>query len=273
MQHGIKKLRNSILASGVKPFHKRLLKPLHVGPREIRWEHWIHAWEWDWEHHSLPLYQQLTREHLFLDCKSKMRNHLAEDVLNSNMLRLMKDYKVHLGTDGEKLDGTIALLEQTSIIVDFSSDFRFICNKDDPRLHKLQKVLAWFHDWVRAVECSGQTKPQQNRCLMTKAAREDLDSTVMGLSHLCKVHFAKCDRSLCPARLNSDVIENVFCQQRALQHGANDNPDLLQYSHGITTLVLTQPPLSRKRNSHGLVEPPTLKVDIKKARKMSQIRI
>lgn len=90
LQHGVKKLRNSILSSGDRSFHKRLLRPLHVGPYEIRWEHWIHAFEWDWEHHSLPIYQRLSRDHLFLDCKSKMRNHLAEDVLNGDMLRLMQ---------------------------------------------------------------------------------------------------------------------------------------------------------------------------------------
>ncbi len=41
-----------------------------------------------------------------------------------------------------------------------------------------------------------------------------------------------------PARLNTDVVENFFCQQRSNCHGANTNPTYLQYSKGVKSIML-----------------------------------
>jgi len=38
----------------------------------------------------MSIHNKLTSEHFELDAASKMRNHLAEDVLDRNMLELMK---------------------------------------------------------------------------------------------------------------------------------------------------------------------------------------
>jgi len=46
-----------------------------------------------------------------------MRNKLAEDVLDENMLILMKSFQTFLGTQGDELNDTIKLLEQTSTII------------------------------------------------------------------------------------------------------------------------------------------------------------
>jgi hypothetical protein len=37
------------------------------------------------------------QEHIFLTPEAKMRNHLAEDILNSDMLHLMELYQNNLG--------------------------------------------------------------------------------------------------------------------------------------------------------------------------------
>lgn len=47
-----------------------------------------------------------------------MRNALAENILNKEMLHLMKLYADSLGENRDKLDATIELLEQTSILVE-----------------------------------------------------------------------------------------------------------------------------------------------------------
>lgn len=39
---------------------------------------------------SLPLHERLTTQHFELDPASKMRNHLAEEVLDDKMLFLMQ---------------------------------------------------------------------------------------------------------------------------------------------------------------------------------------
>jgi hypothetical protein len=46
--------------------------------------------QWDQDNFSLPLHEKLTLDHFELDSAAKMRNHLAEDVLDNKMLFLMQ---------------------------------------------------------------------------------------------------------------------------------------------------------------------------------------
>lgn len=55
---------------------------------------------------------------MFPDSQIKMRNHLIEEVLNSNMFHVTEQYKKCLGDNGKVLDGTIDLLGNTSKIVE-----------------------------------------------------------------------------------------------------------------------------------------------------------
>ena len=83
-QHEFKKLRNSILASdGIK-------KDITYESEHIFWSHWVAAHQWDQEKHCIKIYHKLTKEHIHLDGPAKMRNHLANDVLNKDMLHLMQ---------------------------------------------------------------------------------------------------------------------------------------------------------------------------------------
>ena len=47
-----------------------------------------------------------------------MRNHLAEEVLNKDMLNLMLEYKTSLAHQGEVLNGVIELLRNTSKMIE-----------------------------------------------------------------------------------------------------------------------------------------------------------
>lgn len=57
--------------------------------------------------------------------------------------------------------------------------------------------------------------------------------------------------SLVMARLNSDVIENVFCSQRGICNGANTNPSYAKYCKGINTICIGQAVISKKSNAGG----------------------
>lgn len=57
--------------------------------------------------------------------------------------------------------------------------------------------------------------------------------------------------SIIPCRLNSDVIENIFCQQRTLLNGANTNPTYLGYCYSMNSVILGQATISRKSNTGG----------------------
>jgi hypothetical protein len=79
------------LSSGTKAHHKRDCKH---GEYSIRWQHWVDAHEWDTTHHGFSIHRRLTESHIFPSSKEKMRNQLAEDVLNWEMLHLMKVCKL-----------------------------------------------------------------------------------------------------------------------------------------------------------------------------------
>lgn len=70
---------------------------------------------------------------------SKMRNHLASDVLSKEMLYLMQCYQNTLDNPA-KLASTVELLENTSILVDIFLDKRPITSLQDNRLNKLKEV-------------------------------------------------------------------------------------------------------------------------------------
>jgi len=56
----------------------------------VTWQQFKDAFNWDQKSFSLPLHEKLTDQHFNLDPASKMRNHLAEDVLDDKMLFLMQ---------------------------------------------------------------------------------------------------------------------------------------------------------------------------------------
>jgi hypothetical protein len=68
---------------------------------EIMWKMWIEAYEWDITRNPQlqRTHYNLTEEHIRPDNAAKMRNHLAQQVLNSDMLLLMKVtiHIAHLG--------------------------------------------------------------------------------------------------------------------------------------------------------------------------------
>lgn len=61
-----------------------------------------------------------------------MRNKLAEDVLNENMLHFMTQRS--LGDKGEELQGSIELLQHTSVIIQNLRDARPITSYSVKRL-------------------------------------------------------------------------------------------------------------------------------------------
>ena len=56
----------------------------------MTWQQFKDAFNWDQKSFSLPLHEKLTDQHFNFDPASKMRNHLAEDVLDDKMLFLMQ---------------------------------------------------------------------------------------------------------------------------------------------------------------------------------------
>jgi hypothetical protein len=60
------------------------------------WGHWISAVKWDREVNTRPLCHKITDQHLYPNSSEKMRNHLAEDMLNEDFLYLMEAFQSDL---------------------------------------------------------------------------------------------------------------------------------------------------------------------------------
>jgi len=118
----------------------------------ITWDYWIKAFNWDRSTNALMrVHQKLTNEHIFLSKTSKMRNHLAEEALNTDMLNLMTQYKNSL-PDGTHLNKTIELLEHTSAVIELFRDRRTISDLADLRLECLAKFESWLDAWYQLTE-------------------------------------------------------------------------------------------------------------------------
>ena len=75
----------------------------------------------------------------------------------------------------------------------------------------------------------------------------------MGFEELCVDKLKISNASIIPSRLNSDVIDNMFCQPRTLHNGANTNPTYLGYCHSVYSVITGQTSISRQSNVGGEV--------------------
>ena len=95
---------------------------------------------------DLHLYKKLLRDHIYPKVHEKMRNHLAENVLNKDMLYLFTALQKSVG--GMGFSGVTALLEQTSLFIEiFSSITSKIESVNDVCIFKLKDILQFFHNW------------------------------------------------------------------------------------------------------------------------------
>ena len=234
--HVIKRIRNNIYSSGGAEHCTRLLQ---IDSEFIVWDHFIQAYKWDKSTNPIRVHQHLTDEYIFLTKQSKMRNRLAELVLNSDMLHLMELYSETL-VKKDSLKATLELLKHTSVLVQNFRDPRPIISSLDERLQKNYEALVFLKKW--------EENTSKQDMLMSRETREDIESLITGFHSICVTRFEK-GMSVTAAGVNSDVVENNFCQQRALLHGANTNPTVLQYGYRVNSTILGQQILSKKSNA------------------------
>ena len=254
-KHVFKKIRNSLLSSALGGKREIVLDG-----QPIFWCYFQDAYLFNVQR-EFRFFHRLTRQHVYLNAQAKMRNHLATDVLGTDMLLLMTEYQKTLEVEGQKLDSTIKLLQRTSYLVSFFSNTKNkICNTSDIQISNLFDILEFFHEW----ESQFSTTKEKAKHLITNETRQDIDSCIYGFVALLEV-AQKLQISLIPGYINSDLIENWFCQHRGLRNGFNANPTLSQISGATNTNIITGAVVSVKGNvggitiSHKGVLPPTKK--------------
>ena len=249
-KHLIKKIRNSILNSGA---HEKSTRRIIFQGQFIEWSQFMKIYEWDKNTHSFPIHYELTEQHLILNSADKMRNKLAEDVLNEDFLALTEQYEkyTYSSVSGTPLHGLKSLLQQTSKIVKLFSDNRPIYDMGDPRIKMVRDVADWFHNWEEEVMNMSQlSQKEKNRSLISKETREDIQCCLLGFVSLCTLATER-QKQIIPGTINSDIIENTFCQQRASYHGANTHPDYATYAHSMNAIIFGERVVSSKSNSGG----------------------
>ncbi|XP_061171803.1 uncharacterized protein LOC133181293 [Saccostrea echinata] len=245
IKHVLKRIRNNIESSRRENQGNSNGRYLVLEGQAILWDHWEECFFFNYQG-GFEIHNKLTEDHITLTAASKMRNQLAIDVLNKNMLFLMKSYQQTL-PDPERLSSSIRLLEATSIICDiFCSINHPVTSMEDPRIAEIFQALQFFNRWEADTLDSSPTLAKKN--LMTKETRDDINSSLVGFTSLCRQTIGK-GNTLNPGFLNSDLIENFFCQQRGIRNGLNSNPTLAQFGKSSTAVILGQCIVSRRANA------------------------
>ena len=108
-------------------------------------------------------------------------------------------------------------------------------------------MLKWFRKWEKKIQNSDRENKEKS--LLSSQTREDIVSLLLGFDTLCHEKFQRSNSSIIPSRINSDVVENIFSQQRGIHNGPNQNPDYLSYSRTMNSIILGETSISRKSNA------------------------
>lgn len=253
IKHTFKKIRNSLFSSRLENKDKsgvRGARYILLDDKPVVWDMFEAAFAYN-TRFGIRLHKRLTREHIMLDGGAKMRNHIAEHVLNSDMIILIEALRESGECLDFSLDPLLKILKHTSNLVNVFNDKRPICTLQDSRLQTIKDDLSFFNDWESSImDNSTLTKADKIRHLITEETRDDLNCAITGFLQIC-THAVNKGFAVVPAIVNSDAIENFFCQQSGITDGQNTNPTLLQYGYSVNTIILGQCTVSKKANAGG----------------------
>ena len=120
----------------------------------------------------------------------------------------------------------------------------------DSRLVENDKCLQWLQDWQSEVKGRKDLKAaERNKLFLSDKTMNDVTSCILGFKALCSFSFqAHPGCNVSAYRVNSDLVENIFCQQRG-RNGQNDNPTYAQYGPSINSILLGQSTTTKKSNT------------------------
>jgi hypothetical protein len=142
---------------------------------------------------------------------------------------------------------TVELLEASSMMIEVFEDPKPVTSMDDSRLRQPDVALAWFKKWEESVMSMACAPGIKGKMLLSDKLRFDLSSMVMGFKSLCEIVTAK-GGSVVPSTTNSNIVENIFCQQRG-HNGQNTNPNYYEYCHTMNGIILGQRTTMKKCNT------------------------
>ena len=146
---------------------------------------------------------------------------------------------------------TVTLLQHTASLCELFQSARPISSTVDPLMKNAEYALEWFQQWETEVNSDQSlTKKEKYRSLLSWECREDLESAVVGIKQLVEIRNQSFPgHSIKPVYINSDCVENIFCQVRSVHNGANNNPTYLQYQYSLNTVLLSAGLVKKNSNA------------------------
>ena len=139
------------------------------------------------------------------------------------------------------MNGSITFLQHTSFMVEFFSTKQAIYDFNDTRLQSLRSTLAYFLKWKESVS--------KNDEFFSSKLWFDLQAMILGMISVVRVKLQRFPGSVIkPAILNQDIVENHFCQLRAV-NGQNENPTYLLTQGTQNSIIFGQRFISQKCNT------------------------
>ncbi len=75
---------------------------------------------------------------------------------------------------------------------------------------------------------------------------------ILGFYEICKIASTQYPGStVSPFRTNSDLVENIFCQERG-HNGQNSNPTYAQYVPTMNSIILGQSTTTNRSNTRSV---------------------
>ena len=133
-------------------------------------------------------------------------------------------------------------------------DSHSVTSLSDCRLKVLKDSFHWFQDWKKEMVQLKAAGVNTAKMLISPKYSEDMDNMLLTFKNICIIHLNRFPRGyVVPSRINSDIVENHFCQQRALYNGSSTNPTHMNYSSTVNSIVLGQSLKSRGSKSNNSV--------------------
>jgi hypothetical protein len=178
-----------------------------------------HAWLWDDEGFGVTRKTVLTEDHFYKNAYSRMRVHLAVQVLSESVVRLIERYvkdpevqKEHEGDIEKQYAPLKALISSCDRLVDIwnaNRDKKCECidSPNHPHIKELREILQLFAEWKESCHSKDE--------FITRESWEDLCWLVYGIQGVAQEYLNKDkSRRMMQRRGGSDCCENEFAAFR-----------------------------------------------------------
>jgi hypothetical protein len=114
-----------------------------------------------------------------------------------------------------------------------------VTSLSDCRIKILKDAFDWFQGWKKEIAQLKTTGVNTVKKLISPKCLDDIENMLLTFKEMCVIHLNRFPRGyVVPSRINSDIVENHFCQQHGLYNGSTTNPTYLNYCSTVNSTVV-----------------------------------